>query len=156
MARPRKPTHLKVVAGTEKPCRANKAEPKPRKLRPVSPSHLSDKAKSAWDAVSVILERMGVLTEADGLALEGLCEAYADLTAARDSLPEDGSLTYETTNKDGGVMIRPRPEVAMIADADRRFAMWLTKFGLTPADRSRVSAGDAGEEASPWDALGTG
>jgi phage terminase small subunit len=36
-------------------------------------------------------------------------------------------------------MIRARPEVAMIADADRRIMMWMSKFGLTPADRSRVS-----------------
>lgn len=140
MARPRKPTHLKVVAGTDQPCRTNKNEPKPRREKPSPPSHLSDKAKTAWGAVSVILDRMGVLTEADGYALEGLCEAYADLRLARDSLSAAGELYYETTNQSGGVMLRPRPEVAMISDADRRFAMWLAKFGLTPADRSRVSA----------------
>jgi hypothetical protein len=36
-------------------------------------------------------------------------------------------------------MIRVRPEVAMIADADRRLMAWLARFGLSPADRSRVS-----------------
>ena len=65
MARPRKPSHLKVVAGTDQPCRTNKREPKPKRERPSPPAHLSDKAKTAWGAASIILDRMGVLTEAD-------------------------------------------------------------------------------------------
>jgi P27 family predicted phage terminase small subunit len=162
MARPRKPTHLKIVAGTAQPCRTNKAEPKPERQRPSPPAHLSDRAKVAWGAVSVMLDRMGILTEADSLALESLCCAYADLVDARtslksavshgdDELAAAGALTYVTVGK-AGPMIRSRPELALIADADRRVAMWLAKFGLTPADRSRVSATDAGE-ASPWDEM---
>lgn len=168
--RPRKPTHLKLVTGTAQPCRTNKKEPKPNRERPSPPAHLSDKAKTAWGAVSLILDRMGVLTEADGPALEGLCGAYADLVAARHSLSlpmilrykdlngqeivseasEAGERYYWTFGK-GGPMRRARPEVADIADADRRFAMWLSKFGLTPADRSRVSGEGAGEaDKDPW------
>ncbi|MDQ1077996.1 phage terminase small subunit P27 family [Pseudoroseomonas cervicalis] len=153
MARPRKPTHLKVVAGTERPSRVNKAEPKPRRKPPAPPSHLSDKAREAWAAVSVLLDRMGVLTEADGMAVEGLCEAYADLYAAREALSARGGLTYETVSQTGAVMHRPYPEVSMIADADRRFRMWLASVGLTPADRSKV-AGEPVAEESPWDQLG--
>lgn len=162
MARPRKPTHLKIVAGTAQPCRTNASEPKPVRERPSPPTHLSDRAKVAWGAVSVLLDRMGVLTEADSLALEGLCSAYADLVDARASLKlavshgdaelaAAGSLTYVTDGK-AGPMIRTRPEMAVISDADRRVAMWLSKFGLTPADRSRVSASDP-SEGSPWDEM---
>ena len=165
MARPRKPTHLKIVAGTAQPCRTNSAEPKPARERPSPPAHLSDRAKVAWGAVSILLDRMGVLTEADTLALEGLCSAYADLVDARAALKlavpygegelaAAGSLTYITEGK-AGPMIRTRPEMAVIADADRRVAMWLSKFGLTPADRSRVSAGNPAED-SPWDAMFVG
>jgi P27 family predicted phage terminase small subunit len=117
MARPRKPTHVKLVTGTHRPDRGPKNEPKPRRERPSPPAHLSDRAKAAWGAVSVILDRMGVLTEADGLALEGLCSAYCDLVTARACLA-DGDLTYETTNAAGGIMIRARPEVAIAADAE--------------------------------------
>ena len=49
-------------------------------------------------------------------------------------------------------MVRARPEVAMISDADRRVATWLARFGLTPADRSRVSASQSAADP-PWDAL---
>jgi P27 family predicted phage terminase small subunit len=159
MARPRKPTHLKLVTGTAQPCRTNKNEPAPRRERPSCPSHLGDQARVAWGALSVVIDRLGVLTEADGLALEGLCSAYVDMLEARQSLglplvyrytddvgdivervmAEGGERYYWTVGK-GGAMRRTRPEVADIADADRRICAWLTKFGLTPADRSRVSA----------------
>jgi P27 family predicted phage terminase small subunit len=153
MARPIKPTHLKVVAGTAQKCRMNPNEPKPQRSRPSPPAHLSDRAKAAWGAVSLILDEMGVLTKADVFAVEGFCEAYADGQAARASLAKDaiydgdmiaigGALTYVTVGK-SGPMLRQRPEIAMIADADRRLAMWAAKCGMTPADRARVSASPA-------------
>jgi P27 family predicted phage terminase small subunit len=165
--RPPKPTHLKVVAGTAQKCRTNKREPKPERGLPSPPVHVSDKAKTTWGAVSVILDNMGVLTSADGFAMEGLCEAYADLLAARASLArpltmetedgvhvfaEAGERYYWTMGK-GGPMRRARPEIADIADADRRFAGWLAKFGLTPADRTRV-AGKLPGEANAFAELG--
>jgi|SRR5579872_4082049 len=142
MARPRKPTHLKVVAGTARPSRINANEPKPKKARPEAPAHLSERARAAWDRVAGFLDEMGVLARVDEFAVEGLCEAYAELCAARQSLKEHGAVTYEAATKDGGRIFKPYPEIAMINDADRRFCMWLAKVGLTPADRSRVSVVD--------------
>lgn len=150
MARPRKPTHLKLVTGTAQKCRINENEPRLKRERPSPPDHISDKAKTAWGIVCLLLDEMGVLARADVLAVEGLCEAYAEMREARESLKQEikvgneviaaaGSLTYVTEGK-SGFMIRSRPEVAMINEADRRIAMWLAKFGLSPADRSRVSA----------------
>lgn len=138
--RPPKPTHPKSIKGTMQPCRTSAREPKlPREI-PSPPAHLSDRAKSAWGYVSALLDEMGALTRVDGLAIEGLCEAYAELCAAREALRERGSTTYETLNQSGSVMHRAYPEVGMAADADRRVSGWLAKFGLSPADRSRVSA----------------
>lgn len=133
---------------------------------------MSDRAKVAYGRVSVLLDRMGVLTEADGLALESMCEAYADLIEARqqlrrsietevmsesgESYPHEvakaGSLTYVTVGK-SGPMARNRPETALIADADNRLRAWMARFGLTPADRSKVSAiGEDGKD-DPWENL---
>ena len=39
-------------------------------------------------------------------------------------------------------MVRTRPEVAIRADADRRFRAYLVEFGLTPAARSKVKISD--------------
>lgn len=146
MARPIKPTHLKVVAGTMRSDRKNENEPVLPCKRPEMPATLSDGAEKVWPTVCGILEGMGVLTTADQFAVEGLCESYAELRAARDALADHGDLTYETTNKAGDTMFRARPEVAMVADADRRFSGWLTKCGMTPADRSRVSAAPTGQK----------
>ena len=169
MARPRTPTALKLVRGTAQKCRTNKREPKSLKGKPKPPEHLSDRARATWDYVTGLLADMNVLSKADGLALEGLCESYAEMLAARDRIRLYKSPTYRQvsrkstgeTGADGKplyeerIMIRAVPEVAIAADAERRFKSWLSVFGLTPADRSRVSAGqkDSGASEDPWSRL---
>lgn len=151
MARPRTPSYLKVVRGTDRPDRANAAEPKPRRERPSPPSHLSDRGKAAWAEVSLLTDGMGVLTEADLIALEGFAETIGSIRAAYASLAlpmtmEDEDGTLKTIAEAGeryywsGPMRRSRPELSDIADLERRLAMWCAKFGLSPADRSRVSS----------------
>lgn len=147
MARPRTPTALKIVTGTARKDRINAAEPKPQRSMPSPPEHLSDSAKVVWGKASVILDRMAVLTEADGIALEEVCETYAELVECRRLLAREGmnGRVYEGGGEKG-VMLRSHPLVAQIADASRRLGFWLTKFGMTPADRSRVgSIGEDGE-----------
>jgi P27 family predicted phage terminase small subunit len=133
-----KPTRLKLVAGNPGRRKLNHAEPKPRRGRPSAPAHVSDKARETWRYVAGVLDRMGVLTEADALALEMLCEAYADYLAARAELKAFGSNYYETTTKDGSVMHRLHPAVGALQDADRRIKSWLIEFGQTPSARSRI------------------
>ena len=149
MARPRKPTAVKVLAGTAQNCRLNKDEPKPNRGIPLCPKHLSPIAKTAWKYVASVLDEMGVLTTADGMAVEGLCSAYAELREARAALAKRGSPTYETFTESGSKMYRAYPEVAMISDADRRYRTGLAAVGMTPSDRSRVSA-KAKEDENPW------
>lgn len=154
--RPRTPTQLKVVRGTAQPCRTNKAEPCPAEGEPSRPAHLSTKAKATWRAVVPVLEQMRTLTVAGGLALEDLCEAYAELCTARAVLKNRGARTYSFETKAGETVYRSYPEVAQAADADRRFRSWLASFGLTPADRSRVVAAAPGEQENPFAALESG
>lgn len=144
-----KPTHLRLVTGNAGKRPINKDEPKPRRERPSAPGHMSDKAREAWGYVTAILDRMGVLTEADAVSLEMLCEAYADYLAARAELAGFGSNYYQTVNQSGGVMHRAHPAVAVMQDADRRIRAWLAEHGMTPSARSRVKAGGEGEDADP-------
>ena len=156
MARPRTPTRLKIIKGTAQPSRINKNEPMPAEGEPAQPAHLSARAKTAWRAIVPILQHMRILTVADGLALEALCEAYADLHTARAVLKKRGARTYSFETKAGETVFRSYPEVAQAADADRRFRSWLASFGLTPADRSRVVAAAPGETENPFAALDRG
>lgn len=166
----KKPTVLKLISGTAQPCRTNKSEPEAKRGIPPAPKHLSSRGLQAWPHISALLNDMGVLAISDPIGLEGLCEAYADLTAARDSLNkpltvrmlseagemEDievaaGGERYYWTHGKSGPMRRARPELSDIADADRRLMTWVARFGLTPADRARVSTGAApAADANPF------
>lgn len=145
MARPRKPTHLKLVSGTARKDRLTPGEPKLPTVALPCPEHLSSKAKSAWGRVAPMLHRMGVLTEADALALEQLCGAYATILHCQAVLADYGDLSYASAKPDGGTMRRPHPEVAILADADRRFRLYLNDFGMSPSSRGRVSANGPGD-----------
>lgn len=137
--RPRKPTALKALTGTLQPCRTNPNEPKPEKDFPLAPAHLSADELTAWNQVVQIVDGMGVLTMADFFGVEELATAYANLLGLRRRIKEQGDL-YEKRDVSGETMKRPNPLVAMEQAQRRDFLALLTKFGLTPADRSRVSA----------------
>ncbi|MBS7596727.1 MULTISPECIES: phage terminase small subunit P27 family [unclassified Pseudomonas] len=102
---------------------------------------MSSEGQVAWGRLTVLLDRMGVLTEADGFALERLCDCYAEILALRDLVDAQGR-TYETTSTQGELVLKANPAVAMLADVDRRFKSYLVEFGLTPAARSKVQVKD--------------
>lgn len=141
-----KPTHLKLVTGNPGKRPVNRKEPKVPRSRPSAPVHLSDKARETWGFVTGLLDRMGVLTEADSVALEMLCEAYADYLAARVELKAFGSDYYATETAGGDKMHRVHPAVAQKNDADRRIRAWLAEFGMTPSARARVRTDGQTEE----------
>lgn len=169
--RPPRPTHLKLVTGTGKKCRLNKREPKAPTGAVRMPSYLRPYAKEKWQEMAPMLKRMGVLSPADAGALAQLCQAYADLREAQDTyakpvilrrpLPgfdsngeklfeeilvaEAGRPVYVTDGR-SGPMVRMRPEVRMIAAAEKRLSEHYGRFGLDPSTRTRVSAApDAGK-----------
>ena len=140
------PNHLKLVRGNPGRRPLNAAEPKVRRARPSAPEHMSDRAREAWGYVSGLLDRMGILSEVDALALELLCEAYADYLGARAEIKAFGSETYATETANGDKMYRSHPAVAQRNDADRRIRGWLAEFGMTPSARTRVRADGPTEE----------
>ena len=147
-----KPTHLKVVSGNPGKRAINKKEPKPARETPSCPAYLSDASKVAWGRLCVLLDRMGVLTEADALALERLCDCYAEILECRELIARDGR-TYTSIRGIGDedspieqVLMKANPAAAMLADADRRFKSYLVEFGLTPAARSKVQVKDDGDK----------
>jgi P27 family predicted phage terminase small subunit len=147
MTRGRRPTpsHLKLVKGNPGKRAVNKREPKPKREIPSPPACLGPVALVAWGKFAGIVDRMGVLTEADSAALERLCQTYAEVERYRELVLDDGP-TYQSTTKDGNVLIKANPAVAMLADADRRFKSYLVEFGLTPAARGKVKVPDGEEQ----------
>lgn len=169
--RPPKPTHLKLVTGTQRKSRVNEAEPKAPAGSVRMPAHLRPYAKEKWRELAPLLKRMNVLTPADAGALALLCSAYADMREAQDAyarpivirrrvpgstpggeplfeevvVAEANEPTYVTDGR-SGPMVRARPEVRMIAAAEKRLAEHGGRFGLDPSTRARISAApDAGK-----------
>lgn len=144
-----KPTHLRVVTGNPGKRPLNQAEPQPRRELPSPPAHLSPEARVAWGRFAQMLDRIGVLTEADAVALEQMAESYAEVVALRADVAENGRFQTVIT-KSGDEMERMRPAYTALMDADRRLKGWLVEFGKTPAARSKVkSNGAEQDEARP-------
>src|SRR5689334_11252633 len=90
-----KPTHLHVVNGNPGRRPRGIGEPQPPKGIPSPPEHLSDRAKTAWGALSVKLNDMGVLTYADAWALEQLAENYAEIIEWRQIIADEGRMVEQ-------------------------------------------------------------
>ena len=139
------PSHLKVVRGTKRSDRGAKNEPVLDRARPSAPLSMSDRGREAWGYVVGILDSMGVLTEADSMAVELMCEARSDWLSAREAINSAGGETYKT---DAG-LIKAHPAVAMRNDAARRLQSLLAEFGMTPSSRSKVNAREEESDKDP-------
>ena len=142
MARPRKPTSRHQAEGTRmQQDRSREPRVHPPGM-PEKPDDLSETQSKVWDEVVRVLDPNKVCTEEDFLSLMELVATAAELRDLRRYLNQftvDERYTYETENeKTGTLMIRPRPECGLISDASRRLLPLLARFGLTPADRSKV------------------
>lgn len=134
-----KPIVLKLVTGNPGKRAINKKEPKPGRKITDCPAHLYDSGKIAWERLSVLLDHIGVLTEADVFTLERLCDCYTDILECRALIERDGR-TYAVTGSNGNTLIKQNPAVTQLRAADAQFKSYLVEFGLTPAARSKVHA----------------
>lgn len=146
-----KPTAEKKAAGNPGNRPLNENEPEIQPGIPEMPDHLRPDAVDAWNQICERLGPTGILTKVDGLALEMLVEAYADLLTARKAIADFGSEYYTTTNAEGSVMHRAHPAVAIVQDADRRVRSWASEFGMTPSARSKVKVDGNKRDENPAD-----
>ena len=102
-----KPTVVEMMEGRPGHRRINSNEPQPRNVAPKCPEHLDARAKKEWQRLVPILLRMRLLTKADGIALETLCQTYSTMLKAQEKLHEVGIL-YKSPS--GYVMQSPAVE----------------------------------------------
>lgn len=158
--RPRKPDHLKVVAGTDQPSRMNPLAPIPTKALPTPPEHLSDRAAEWFMRVLAILDRMGIASadHVDMLALAA--EAADDVRDCRAVIEDLGRVYFVPIfgmfDKDDRQVYAPkaRPEVAQMEAARRFLKSCLAEFGLSPAMISKISVPPKGDGDDPWAEFG--
>jgi len=135
--RPRKPTYIKLVTGTARKHRENKLEPKPEIKQLEPPEGLHKDVEKEFRKIAKITFNMGVSSEWDIIALEICALAVTAYKHAEMVLIEHGAdIKYKT--EDGQELITKRVEVSWAEGAFRRASSMLAKFGVSPADRSRV------------------
>ena len=137
MPNPRKPTDLKLVSGTQRKDRANPKEPKPEKVAPVCPAHLSDEEKVYWGRICVELELMGVLTRADGMALEALVHLYVRRNKLIRMLDQEHEF-YQVKGTNGEMLWKKHPASDVLKEVTTELRLTRAEFGLSPASRTKV------------------
>jgi P27 family predicted phage terminase small subunit len=100
--------------------------------------------------VAPVLSAIGLLTSIDGDALALYCAAYARWADAEEHLAEDGVVVRSPT----GYPIQ-NPYLAIANKAMEQMDRSLAKFGMTPADRTRVQAAPAPKPAKEAPAVPT-
>ena len=94
-----KPSALRLFEGNPGKRSINKDEPAPDPGISAAPEHLSEVAKTAWAAVSIKLDKIGVLTVVDDWALEQLCENYAEILDLRATIKTEGRFRFSTDRR---------------------------------------------------------
>jgi phage terminase small subunit len=120
---PPKPTALKVLTGNPGKRRLNDAEPKPPVgAQPPAYVKADPTLLSEWHRHAARLTKLGLLTEIDDDALATLCVLQVRM---KDALA--------VSRGEGAVL-----GTGVILDLAKELRMLWARFGMTPADRSRV------------------
>lgn len=135
-----KPSAQKRLAGTERASRRNGNEPQPDLLDDLSPpAHLSEESAQVWSTVAPMLRKNQVLTVADLIALEMLCDFVADYRETRRQRGNE----FVVTSAKGSDMLN-QLQVAMSMSSKRAEA-FMARFGMDPVSRSRVMVDPQGD-----------
>ena len=148
----KRPTKLNLIRGNPGRRPINYDEPEPAPIRPAMPELVaeSEAAKKHWEYFCPILERMKVLTEADGIALGNLCMDYALLEDCQRKLRKTGPLIE---NKVMGY-ITQNPLLKIIESAAVRVARGLASFGMHPVARTAIKVSGQAKSGNPFLDLG--
>ncbi len=126
-----KPTALKILDGSR--IRTG-PEPEPTKGAPRPPSDLRGEALAEWGRIVPELDNLGLLTKVDRGYLVAYCEAWSSFNDSRAVLAEEGILVR---GRDGGMVKNPAAQV--MKDSADMMLKFGARFGLSPADRVRLS-----------------
>lgn len=141
MGRPVIPDEIKAKKGTLKPSRVNKNQPifkdlSIEDLKP--PTYFNKYARSFYINYGIQLINMGVLKQGDLLAFESLSLQVGLYQEAMKDIKDNGIYSVGT-NKNGSTYKMASPSITIQNNAYKQIMIGLSKFGLTPSDRSKVN-----------------
>lgn len=137
MARPRKPTALKILHGDfdKDPQRRNHQEPLPSVDCPQCPTDLGVVGRNEWKRICKELEMLGVISLAERPAILRYCHAYQQHHDFERQVKKDGR--WQTNYKTGAITEHPASKAAR--DLVNQMIKLLSSFGMTPTSRTRLA-----------------
>ncbi len=127
----RKPTELKIVQGNPGKRPLNKDEPKPAEaVAPKPPPWLDNNGLHAWETVVPELERLGLLTDVDLIALAHFCSWHSTFLWASREIEMDGMTLTDNSGRQ-----YKNPAMNIKDAASKHVRAFGSEFGLTPSTR---------------------
>lgn len=149
---PPKPSAIKAAEGNPgKQKLATDALLAPRE--PEVPAWLSAQAREVWAGVVDHLMDLGVLQLSDQLMLAQLCDAVAILLEARATLQAMPFGTRLLVKEGQYGLARGNPLLKIINDQRLIILRLAEHFGMTPAARARLLAGEMAPAPAPTESL---
>jgi len=145
--RKNKPTNLKIVEGNPGKRPLNENEPKPQSGIPDMPKwiELFDEAVKNWKHESEILDRMGVMTEADAGILAARSFLFSQIVELTKDLKIEGTVIERE-----GAEPKHNPKQKQLESILKEYRTLGSLLGLDPSSRSRLSINKP-EGGSGWD-----
>lgn len=147
--RPRKPSAVKEAMGNPGKRASSRKEPDPTYLEQLEPpTWLSAQAAQVWSEEAPKFRRARLLTEVDVIAFAALCQSAADYRRAVAKTGENDVKANLKETEDGKIVEvgeHLNPWAMVKSMASKQMGMWLSKFGGTPADRTRIEVNPQAE-----------
>ena len=132
MGMKKKPTKLKLVKGNpgRRPIKGNEPEPEIVQA-PKPPGWLDNNALAVWDVTATELDRIGMLTKVDLIALSHYCDWHSTYLWASRDIEMNGMILEDSSGR------RYRnPATTIKNEASRHVRSYAAEFGLTCSARS--------------------
>lgn len=153
MGRPRKPTVLKVAAGTHRADRDHGATAPDSIELPKCPGWITGYGRHLWTTLGPQLVEMKLMSPAYAHAFTLLCRAYHDWRKATELIDKYGIFAEPpTADEDSGETYLPAKPNAAVAVRDKAFQQLtkcMTFFGLHPSAISGVTPLESASQKDP-------
>lgn len=136
-----KPTALKKLEGNPGKRKLNDREPQPDQAMPRIPAGLDPDAKKCWQRLAPKLNKLGILTQIDGDALESYCRLYGH---ARRCWREAKKLGIVTPVGEG--RLQANPLIREAHRAEELLHKLRSELGLNATSRSRMEVKRSSDE----------
>ena len=160
MARPRKPSSLKVLQGTFRADRNPKKEPKAKKVSstvfPAAPAGIGKYGRRWWTQIGQALSDMGVLGDVDMAILEEAANVWQRMKENQHAIYHDGNGKTRSLSdyyESRGYLRKAMPELIALEKCEATYASLCGKLGISPADRNKIDISDKHEDVDPMEQL---